>query len=142
MLNSQVDLDLPYIWDGTGDLILKMRVGATSSPSAGVVLYSHEANISETQLLRIPIDVNGGINAYVDTVKQMLIRSLYPTPDKQKFGEWRSVRLRRTANSIVVSSVDFERALLLVKDGLQFPLAIRMYSRNGSFELKHEEILN
>jgi len=72
----------------------------------------------------------------------MLIRSLYPTPDKQKFGKWRSVRLRRTANSIVVSSVGFERVLLLVKDGLQFPLAIRMYSRNGSFELKHEEILN
>jgi len=42
----------------------------------------------------------------------------------------------------VVSSVGFERVLLLVKDGLQFPLAIRMYSRNGSFELKHEEILN
>ena len=142
MPNSQVDLDLPYMWDGTGDLILKMRVGATSSPSAGVVLYSHDANISETLLLRIPIDVNGGINAYVDTVKQMLIRSLYPTPDKQNFGAWRTVHLRRTANSIVVSSVDFERVLLLAKDGLQFPLAIRMYSRNGSFELKHEEILN
>ena len=72
----------------------------------------------------------------------MLIRPLHPAPDKQKFGAWRTVRLRRTANSIVVSSVGFGRVLLLAKDGLQFPLAMRMYSRNGSFELKHEEILN
>ena len=142
MPNSQVDLDLPYMWDGTGDLILKMRVGATSSPIAGVVLYSHDSNISETQLLRIPIDVNGGINAYLDTVKQMLIRPLHSTTDKQKFGAWRTVRLRRTATSVVVSSAGFERVLFLVKDKLQFPLAMRMYSRNGSFELKHEEILN
>ena len=142
MPNSQVDLDLPYTWDGVDDLILKMRVGATSSPIAGVVLYSHDANISETQLLRIPIDVDGGINAYLDTVDQMLIRPLHPAPDKQKFGAWRTVRLRRTANSIVVSSVGFERVLPLVKDMVKYPLAIRMYSRNGSFELKHEEILN
>jgi hypothetical protein len=72
----------------------------------------------------------------------MLIRPLHPVPDKQKFGAWRTVRLRRTANSIVVSSVGFERVLPLVKDMLKYPLAIRMYSRNGSFELKHEKILN
>ena len=142
MMSSQVDLDLPDTWDGRHDLMLKMRVGATTSPLAGVVFYTHGEDIVEAQLLRIPIDVNGGINAYVDSAKQMLIRSLYPLPQKQKFGAWREVRLHHANGSIVVSSGDLERIISLTENSLQFPLAIRMYSRNGSFELKHEKILN
>jgi hypothetical protein len=142
MLNSQVDLDLPEQWDGESDLLLKVRVGATSSPVAGIVFYSALSDIDQADLLRIPVDVNGGINAYVDTVKHTLIRSLYPATDRQKFGAWREVTLRRSKSSIVVTSDDFEKIIPFAEYQLQFPLLMRMYARNGSFELKHEEILN
>ncbi|MBC8370379.1 MAG: hypothetical protein H8E25_10285 [Planctomycetes bacterium] len=141
-IGSQVELDLPTSWSGNDDLVLSMRVGATSSPIAGIVFFAKGESIENVNLLRLPIDVNGGINAYVDTVQHMLVRSLYPLPIKQKFGEWRQVRLRRENGAIVVTSGEFERIIPIVENQLQFPMSMRIYARNGSLELKHEKILH
>jgi hypothetical protein len=138
--NSQVDLDLPFTWDGGDDLVLSMRVGATSSPASGIALYPSSLDAAEAPLLRIPIDVNGGINAFVDRANAPKIRPLISPTSDIDFGGWRTVVVRVEGDLVFIQSEDFEKSIKMGLEGLQLPFAIRMYSRNGILEIKHEKI--
>ncbi|MFT7516231.1 MAG: hypothetical protein ACI84O_000004 [Myxococcota bacterium] len=142
MAHSQVDLDLPIVWDGVHQLNIDMRVGTTSAPLAGLVFYNLGADVASSTVVRIPIDVDNGINAYVDSAQRPRVRPLYPPAERQGFGSFRRLQLTVENGTLIVNSGGFKRIIELSENALQLPFTVRMYVRNGSLEIKHETILN
>lgn len=137
---SQVELDLPFIWDGRNRLEFNFRVGTASKSSAGIVLLNQFFSDENKSLVHIPCDGRGGTQLFLARSRGALALS-YPK-EEISFGEYSKFELMIENDSLKMKRGQMQKSIPLEGSGLSLPLRLRIYVSNGTFELSYEEILD
>ena len=140
--SSQVELDLPFIWDGRDRLEFSFRVGSASKALAGIVILNHLSSEESDFLARIPCDNRGGVQLFLDKIWGGKTLALSYPEHEIPFGGYSKFELSIENDLLKIKRGKMRKSIPLQDSGLSLPLRLRIYVGNGTFELKYEEIPN
>jgi len=131
---EQVDLDLPWTWNGSSPLPLELQLGRTGEPEAGLLLRPAGAADSQGPRLRLRFQRLGGLALYPEAAgTPARFEAVEDPPGEPRPGVRRHLQLAQRDGMLVVTADGFRRAVDLAANGLAFPLELQLYVRDGAF---------
>lgn len=134
---EQVDLDLPWTWDGDEALSLELQLGRTGEPEAGLLFYPAEEDPRASSRVRLRFSRLGGLALYPEAAgEKAAFESVEEPAGEPQPGRRRAVTLLIREGNLVLEAEGFRRSVSLEGSSLTLPLQLRLYVRDGAFQVK------